>query len=146
MSIRIGREMRTEKMSLRWSTGNNFSWFLGPFLLIAHSDHLIFGINSNGHDEVVDEGWKVDVYDSNTQISISVLVSLAQIHFCYLNLIFSSVLPLSLLCSASLPTSLSTLKQGNLKQWNKAKSVFNFSLLFYLKTYFKCPPFGKKFL
>lgn len=87
---------KREKMSLRWSTGNNFSWFLGPFLLIAHSDHLIFGINSNGHDEVVDEGWKVeknaDVYESNTQISISALVSLAQIHFCYLNLIFSSVL------------------------------------------------------
>lgn len=92
-------------MSLHWRVGNNFSWFLGPFLLMAHSDHLIFGINSSsssGGEMRVDS---LDDYDSNThtrtmrtKISISAPLSLAQIHSCYLNLIFphrSSVVNIS---------------------------------------------------
>lgn len=86
MSVRMRHENEL-------TAGNNFSWFLGPFLLIAvHSDHLVFGINSNDRGGVMRDGegicngtLSLDVHDGGSQISISALV---EIHPCYPNLIF----------------------------------------------------------
>lgn len=58
---------------------------------MVNPDHLIFGINSN---VMVNEGGRTRTReeDGRAQISIFPLLSLSQIHSCYLNLIFLSSL------------------------------------------------------